>query len=80
MNAYESEKYVIIAHVNINQHRNSSIEREAVHDSLVIMLHRLIKYRLIALSPSSESLAPSSDSFVNPTKMIRYAVPFSSFF
>ena len=36
------------------------------YDSLVIILRRLIKRRLISLSPSSESLAPSSDSFVNP--------------
>ena len=36
------------------------------YDSLVIMLLRPIKRRLISLSPSSESLAPSSDSFVNP--------------
>ena len=37
------------------------------YDSLVIMLRRPIKRRLIYLSPSSESLAPSSDSFVNPS-------------
>ena len=34
------------------------------YDSLVIMLRRPIK-RLISLTPSSESIAPSSDSFVN---------------
>ena len=38
------------------------------------LLRRPIKRRLISLSPTSESLAPSSDSFVNPTKTIRYAV------
>ena len=32
------------------------------------------------LSPSSESFAPYCDSFVNRTKTLRYAVPFSSFF
>ena len=37
------------------------------YDSLVIILRRPIKRRLISLSPSSESLAPSSDSFVNPS-------------
>ena len=37
------------------------------YDSLVIMLRRPIKRRLIFLSPSSESLAQSSDSFVNPS-------------
>ena len=37
------------------------------YDRLVIMLRRPIKRRLISLSPSSESLAPSSDSFVNPS-------------
>ena len=36
------------------------------YDSLVIMLRRSIKRHLISLSPSRESLAPSSDSFVNP--------------
>ena len=35
------------------------------YDSLVIILRRPIKRRSISLSPSSESLAPSSDSFVN---------------
>ena len=35
------------------------------YDSLVIMLRRPIKRHLIYLSPSSESPAPSSDSFVN---------------
>ena len=35
------------------------------YDNLVIMLRRPIKRRLISLSPSSESLVPSSDSFVN---------------
>ena len=54
---------------------------EAVHDSRVIMLHRPIKRCLISLSPSSETFAPCSDSFINPTKTIRYyAVPFNSFF
>ena len=37
------------------------------YDSLVIILRRPIKRRLIFLSQSSESLAPSSDSFVNPS-------------
>ena len=37
------------------------------YDSLVLILRRPIKRRLISLSPSSESLAPSSDSFVNPS-------------
>ena len=37
------------------------------YDSLVIMSRRPIKRRLIFLSPSSESLAPSSASFVNPS-------------
>ena len=37
------------------------------YDSLVIMLRRPIKRRIISLSPSSESLAPSNDSFVNPS-------------
>ena len=37
------------------------------YDSLVNILRRPIKRRLIFLSPSSESLAPSSDSFVNPS-------------
>ena len=37
------------------------------YDSIVIILRRPIKRRLISLSPSSESLAPSSDSFVNPS-------------
>ena len=36
------------------------------YDSLVIMLRRPIKRRLISLSPSSKSLAPCSESFVNP--------------
>ena len=35
------------------------------YDSLLIILRRRIKRRLISLSPSRESLAPSSDSFVN---------------
>ena len=37
------------------------------YNSLVIILCRPIKRRLISLSPSSESLAPSSDSFVIPS-------------
>ena len=37
------------------------------YDSLVIILRRPIKRRLISLSPSSESLTPSSDFFVNPS-------------
>ena len=37
------------------------------YDSLVIILRRPIKRRSISLPPSSESLAPSSDSFVNPS-------------
>ena len=37
------------------------------YNSLVIILHQPIKRRLISLSPSSESLAPSSDSVVNPS-------------
>ena len=37
------------------------------YDSLVIFLRRPIKRRSVSLSPSSESLAPSSDSFVNPS-------------
>ena len=36
------------------------------YDSLVIMLRRPIKRRLMSQSQSSESLARSSDSFVNP--------------
>ena len=44
------------------------------YDSRVIMLRRSIKRRLISVSPSSESLAPSSDYFVSPRKTIRYAV------
>ena len=36
------------------------------YDSLIIMMRRPIKRRLISRSPSSESLARSSDSFVNP--------------
>ena len=44
------------------------------YDSLVIMLRRSIKRRLIFVSPSSESLAPSSDYFVSPRKTIQYAV------
>ena len=36
------------------------------YDSLVIMLRRPVKRRLISLSPSTELLAPSSDSLVNP--------------
>ena len=47
---------------------------EAVHDSLVILLRRPIKRRLISLSPFSESIATSRDSFVNLTKTIWYAV------
>ena len=47
--------------------RHSHSLAEAVYDSLVIMLRRPIKCRLISLSPYSESLAPSSDSFVNPS-------------
>ena len=43
---------------------------EALHHSLVIMLCLPIKRRLISLSPSSESLAPSSDSFVNPMNAV----------
>ena len=37
------------------------------YDSLVIILRRPLKRRLISLSPSSESHAPCSDSFVNPS-------------
>ena len=37
------------------------------YDSLVIILRPPIKRPLISLSPSSKSLAPSSDSFVNPS-------------
>ena len=41
-----------------------------------LMLRRPIKRRLISLSLSSESLAPSSDFLVNPTKTIWFAVTF----
>ena len=37
------------------------------YHSLVIILRRPIKRRLISLSPSSESLSPSTDSFINPS-------------
>ena len=50
----------------------SSCLAEAV---LVIMLRRAIKRRLISLSPSSESLAPSSDSLLNPTKTFDMLLP-----
>ena len=43
------------------------VSQKKVDDSLVIMLRRPIKRRLKYLSPSSESLAPSSDSFFNPS-------------
>ena len=38
-----------------------------LYDSLVIILRRPIKHRLTSLSLYSESLAPCSDSFVNPS-------------
>ena len=45
------------------------------YDNLVVILRRPINRCLISLSPSSESLAQSSDSFANPSICCYLALP-----
>ena len=63
-------QYAIAFEMKYKRLKYSHSLAEAVHHSLVIMLCLPIKRHLISLSPSSESLAPSSDSFVNQVNAI----------